>query len=830
MDFRTEVIELMNKKLFISLTTDICKFLNSLKLTHDKNTPLNERDVIYFLVDYESYDILSEYIDDLEESEKFYDYTENGTKDFPTIILKHPELFNVLIEKRSIENLLNKKTRDFQSCYCDGSSNLTEMKLKDILQEKREELTYLCKHYLVSTSPSAYTMLINLFDQCILYLSTPNFSYTAPQMIRNAIFQINTTNQFADFVMKHKKVVISGMHGTGKSVFIANFLKEYHCDYVYLSYKNSLQKTLYRKIFSDCKDTKENLSKLLEKPSNSVLIIDDMNPDKELFIKEAQDMLKYNLCIIILTIHPDCPKGYKLFAKPLYSYPKNHKNNNTIFQQLNDAMNFTNENPYLLSLITMTKQQQPDFHLSDLYHNAMKFSSDSTLPQFKHPHHKVYANFWGHAYKLYDLQHYTKDYQKHRKHLKILSCFFDRQVPIHFLKDIFNEYDEQCISDLINMGYLNHTVINSSDVVWLSPALANIIFHHEKPTYTDVLINPIIEKLTNNLATFQNTLQFSLLKDILYPFALRLGKTIRLKNNEHQKNVSATQEKWWDFLYLTIEYYQVMNKPGIASNLANLIQYPDDMQYSRSSYDTSIMNIFHLWINGEPSFCEHIDSLCRLISNGAESSSPEKTIPLIQFLACKALDFLTFQECICIIKDDEEIKGTRFKKIQTYFQELLKILSADSLTHYGLIYSMLFNTFDVIQPFIEDYMKNIYEVSSITQKIRFLCVYICFCLKEIFAEYQYSKGTILRKDLIDVMNFSFSNLETEIKSINILPGLLGQMCFAACYNNLIFQNVSTAFQTDIPPKILSLVQSKGHTIQLNEITDFFKTMDTFKRD
>ena len=68
------------------------------------------------------------------------------------------------------------------------------------------------------------------------------------------------------------------MHGTGKSVFIANFLKEYHCDYVYLSYKNSLQKTLYRKIFSDCKNIKENLSKLLEKPSNSVLIIDDMNP------------------------------------------------------------------------------------------------------------------------------------------------------------------------------------------------------------------------------------------------------------------------------------------------------------------------------------------------------------------------------------------------------------------------------------------------------------------------------------------------------------------------------------------------------------------------
>lgn len=199
-------------------------------------------------------------------------------------------------------------------------------------------------------------------------------------------------------------------------------------------------------------------------------------------------------------------------------------------------------------------------------------------------------------------------------------------------------------------------------------------------------------------------------------------------------------------------------------------------------------------------------------------------------LACKALDFLIFQECVCIIKDDEEIKGTHFKKIQTYFQELLKILSADSLTHYGLIYSMLFNTFDVIQPLIEDYMKNIYEVSSITQRIRYLCVYICFCLKEIFAEYQYSRGTILRKDLINVMNFSFSNLETEINAISILPGLLGQMCFTACCNNLIFQKVNTVFQTDTPEKILSLIHSKEHTIQFNEITDCLKNIKELKRD
>lgn len=820
----------MRKELLKSLITDIYKFLKSLNFMHDSNTPLRIDDIIYFLVDYDSYDFLSEQIDDLEENEKFYHYTENGTKDFPTIIWDYPELFNVLIEKRNIENLLNKKTRNFESCYCNDSSNLTKMELEDILQRKIEELTCLCKHYLVSTSPSAYTMLINLFDQCILYLSTPSFSHTAPQMIRNTVFQMNTANQFANFIMEHRKVIISGMHGTGKSVFIAHFLKEYHCDYLYLSYKNSLQTTLHQEIFSDCNATKKNLSKLLEKPSNSVLIIDDMNPDKETFIQEAQDMLKYNLCIIILTIHSYCPKGYKSFTESLYNHSDNYKNNNNISKQLNDAMNFTNENPYLLSLITRTKQQQPDFHLSDLYYNAMKFSSDSTLPQFKHPYHKSEANFWGHAYKLYDLQHYTKDYQKHRKHLKILSCFFDRKVPINFLKDIFDEYEEQCISDLINMGYLNHIVIDSSDIVWLSPALANIIFYHEKPTYVDALINTIIEKLTNNLATFQNSLQLSLLEDILYPFALRLGKTVRQKNNIQQKNVSTAQEKWWNFLYLAIEYYQAMNKPDIASNLADLIQYPDDIQYSRSSYDTCIMNIFNLWINGSPSFGEQIDSLCEILSNEPLSSNPEKMIPLIQFLACKALDFLIFQECICIIKDDEDIEEKHFKKIQGYFQELLKILSPDSLTHYGLIYSMLFNTFDVTQPLLADYRENIYEVSSITHRIRYLCVYICFCLKEIFAEYQYSQGTILRKGLINDMNFSFSNLETEINSISILPGLLGQMCLVACYNNLIFQNVNTIFQTDIPAKILSLIQSKGHTIQSNEIKDFLKSMETLKRD
>ena len=224
----------MNKELFKSLTTDIWKFLNSLKFTHDKNVPLKKEDIIYFLVDYDSYDFLSEQIDDLEENEKFYQYTKNGTKDFPTIILDHPELFKVLIEKSSIENLLNKKTRDFESCYCNDSSNLTKMELEDILQRKIEELTCLCKHYLVSTSPSAYTMLINLFDQCILYLSTPSFSHTAPRMIQNTVFQMNTANQFANFIMEHRKVIISGIHGTGKSVFIANFLREYHCDYLYL--------------------------------------------------------------------------------------------------------------------------------------------------------------------------------------------------------------------------------------------------------------------------------------------------------------------------------------------------------------------------------------------------------------------------------------------------------------------------------------------------------------------------------------------------------------------------------------------------------------------
>ena len=135
---------------------------------------------------------------------------------------------------------------------------------------------------------------------------------------------------------------------------------------------------------------------------------------------------------------------------------------------------------------------------------------------------------------------------------------------------------------------------------------------------------------------------------------IAFGKNSSSKEpNVHQKNVSTAQEKWWKFLYLTIEYYQVMNKPGIASNLTDLIQYPDDMQYSRSSYDTSIMNIFHLLINAEPYFYEQIDSLCGLLSNRTGNQVAEKMIPLIQFLACKALNYLIFRELVYIIKDAE---------------------------------------------------------------------------------------------------------------------------------------------------------------------------------
>lgn len=818
----------MRKELLKSLITDIYKFLKPLNFMHDNNTPLRIEDIIYFLVDYDSYDFLSEQIDDLEENEKFYQYTKNGTKDFPTIILEHPELFKVLIEKSSIEKLLNKKTRDFQSCYCNGSSNLTETKLEDILQGKIEELTYLCKHYLVSTSPSTYTMLINLFDQCILYLITPDFSHTAPRMIQNAVFQMNAANQFANFIMEHRKVIISGMHGTGKSVFIAHFLKEYHCDYLYLSYKNSLQTTLHQKIFSDCNGTKKNLSKLLEKPSNSVLIIDDMNPDKESFIQEAQNMSKYNLCIIILTIHSYCPKGYKSFTESYYKNSDNYKNNNTISKQLDDAMNFTNQNPYLLSLLTITKQKQPDFHVSDLYHNAMELSADSTLPKFKHPYHKVYADFWGHAYKLYDLQHYTKDYQKHRKHLKILSCFFNHQVPLHFLKDIFDEYDNQCISDLINMGYLNHTVIDSSDIVWLSPALANIIFHHEKPAYTDALINPIIEKLTNTLATFQNSLQLSLLEDILYPFALRLGNTVRQKNNAMQKNVSTAQEKWWDFLYLAAEYYQVMNKPDIALKLLSFIAYPENMAYTKSSYDTLMINILTAWITGDTdSFLNNVDTVSSVLANHIQSDEAEKMLPIGRYLACNSLDYLICRELTNIFKEFENVTTNDSALSYTYFCNFMDILKAETNFYakypdYDLIYHLLFTDVFVLDYVkLTEYLKIIDSYPNITQKIRNLCVFVHTCSKKFVYEYLHYLG-YNGEYLIQFINSAFSKLKSEISSVVILPGLLGQMCSIVCSINILFQASNTAFTTDFPSEILSLIQEKTHTFALSELDNVLK--------
>ena len=315
--------------------------------------------------------------------------------------------------------------------------------------------------------------------------------------------------------------------------------------------------------------------------------------------------------VILVTTHAIYLPGFQRYSTPLFTneelcsiIPGN------IVNEISgeNLLEFTGKNPYLLSLIALTGTKNPDV-LPTLLKGSIETPSTVSLPLFKHPYHQTKTNFWGHATKVYDLYYNKKDYQLHRNHLKILACFFDHSIPIDFLKHIFSEYSQDVALELIDMGYVE-CVKNSNKTIRLSPAMANIIFIHEKPSYSDNLLSQVIMNITNYLESYDTTLDPALLENILYPFAVRLGPTISQKNNPRQKNVSQNQENWWSFLYLTIEYYQMLNRPKTATLLLQLLIYPEKIQYQKSVFDVEIFRILNLWIEGNSSaFANKIDSL-----------------------------------------------------------------------------------------------------------------------------------------------------------------------------------------------------------------------------
>ncbi len=823
----------MNLSLYKQLSQSIIDILNTLQITFDGGPTLGQQEFFYLLIDYNASDKIADRIDKIENKYNLMDIIE--------FIYTEQKPLEKLLGKELFESLVSKKGRDFQEYSFGNRNSLSPQEYQKIFENQKQAFHHLCQKYFIADSKNsdAYALFIRLLKLCIYFLSGFSFIESTPVQSKKTLNIEGAIKRFSTCVRKHKKIVVSGIHGTGKTTLLKTFLNKHQLDFLYFTYAGSLEETLNQETsdqgtskpetFPGCKDFQDKLTLLKRKGSLSFLIIDNMNPEKHIFLKESEILSSLKMHVIIATTHAVCPPDFYRYSAPLLtdnellSMISNKLSNQYINENL---LHFTGKNPYLL-LLAVTADSKKEGDINDLLEESIDPAKKISLAHFKYSYHSSNTDFWGHARKIYDLNKSKKDYQSHRKHLKILSCFFDHAVSIDFFKYIFSGYDNNTLLELVNMGYLEF-VKDTKMKIQLSAALANVIFINEKPSYSDPLLSPVIDKITNYLESYDVTLDLALLEDILYPFAVRLGTTISQKNNPNQKNVSYNQEKWWSFLYLVIEYYQMLNKPDIVSSLIQLLVYPTGIQYQKSPYDASILKIFNSWITGESTFISNIDSICTTISNLTKfpPSEAPKLFSMVRYLACNSLDFLICQELYKLpIADDEN----RFQnKNDELFITNLKFIynlidntdnpSISICCYYYKIALLLFkDTYLENWEFLAEHLGTINGHRKKSQVLCHLCVFIHVCLKKILNDFSDQHFKVLMDAL--------AKLKDELDSVCMLPGLLGQMCLATCTDCRIFmQTCHYNPATDLLDKILASIKEKYSTIRPEEWAAFNKTL------
>lgn len=803
----------MNFSLYKQLSEDLLKILKALQITSDGKNPLNKDDFFCLLVDYNSSDEIQERIDNIDEKD-------NEFTDFIELLSREKISLRQLLGNKLYEGLKDKKSRDLQYYYFGKKTSPSPEECNHIFQTQKPAFDHLCKKYFISPSPEAYDMFISLLSLCIYFLSGLSFTKAKPISSRTHLHDSNSVQQFSSYLKKYKKVIVSGLHGTGKTTLLSLFLGEHKLDYIYLNYTDSLMQTFNQEIFSKVTDFENNLPFLKKKCSHSLLIIDGMNPKKSVFMEEVEKLASLKMRVILITTHAICPSGFHRYSAPLFNNEELCSiipHNFPVEIASENLLEFTGKNPYLLSLAASTGVKNPDA-LNILLKDSAVLPTKTLLPRFKHPYHPTNTDFWGHANKVYDLYHNKEDYQLHRNHLKVLSCFFDYSVSIDFFKYIFSEYNKNVLQELADMGYLQF--VDGDNKVRLSPAMANIIFIHEKPSYSDTILNQIINNIKNYLESYDVSLDLALLENILYPFTMRLGPTILQKNNPNQKTISQNQENWWSFLYLTIEYYQMLNKPDTVSSLIKLLIYPEGIQYKKSPYEASILKIFTSWIKGEPAFRDSIDSLRTIISDPAKFSPYEvlKSRDMLQYLACNGLDFLIYQELQNPFTPVKIIPNKNAVLFISILKSIYESMDDATYHYYSQLFLLVFtNSYLESWEFWAENLKIACARQKKTRRLYYICAFIYVCIKKILNE--------LPEHHFEILTTALSKLKVEIDSVCMLPGLLGQICLVTCTNCHMLMRKGCYPAISLTNEILTSIEGKYSTISSEEWDHWHKTLN-----
>lgn len=778
----------MSIKIFNDISKKIINLLRKHSVTFTDCDQDNRNALFYLLVGFTENDEIEEFI-------------ENQTEDdsFPDNILSGSILFQDFFPENLRKAMLTKKRWDLSTVLINGKEISSDNEIKNILNGLYPEMKkiYSCFFPFSSTPSNGYDILMELFHNCLVILNTMAFKNQQTILtVRDRYFMAPpvSVTDFCTILKSHSKLLLEGMAGCGKTIFIKHFLRNIPvADTYYVSYSHSLQNTLSQIEFDNIPReslTYRDIYQLLKtKTKSSLLVIDNMNPASGRLVEELKELSKLNLPIIVIThsiISHDT--SFHKFSLPPYSdsnlmelYQRTSNSNESLSDETRDKLlSWTHRNALLISLLAYNEKKVPGTfnYLLDNENNAVGLTKE--LPKYKHPYDAQTQTLMGHAKKIYDMGLFKQQDKALRNYLKILCCFRNAAIPIWLLEKIVPEFHYKVLERLSEFGFL---YITGNNDVQLPSLIADVIYEVEKPTFYE--LSETIEFLNTFLWNYEVKLDEYPLPDILLPFIERLQPTIILKNNPNQKSVSQNQEAWWSFVYGCIEYYQTLGNYDAAGEIIQLLEYPDktNILYLRANTDKILFSTANAWLDNSTSFELEIDKAIQVFKKLLHSPKKDCSNILAYMPNIVMETYLT-----TIILDKILL---RYTTQQQCFEQL----------NYGSIYKEFWNSESNIRiPFPllkQQYYDNLYQllftpIEDITATFFLNAFFAALQYRNINLQLQFLTGIATRS--FDVMEYNRGNqrclamlqfiklillpqLTLTIKPVFHLPKYTFELCF-----------------------------------------------------
>lgn len=725
---------------------------------------------------------------------------------------------NVIDDKPlTLENLVNSIINDSQS----GNRSIPNVpeKRKRALQSIEKDwdgITSLYKKY-EHNIPSDMHITDLIINFCHIALSKETLKFArsySKHKLKSGSF--NTTfgrdedvRCLQIMLKEHKKVIVSGEPGIGKSRFVKYYLmKEKITNYYYIDLDElyDIKYTLNHIQFVDSYGNTfwggvEELQS--QNLSSATLIIDNMYyfPDKSLRYLEL--LSKMHMDIIVIMLSPLKTESFQV-----YELPKLSEEDLPIIFEANSGFAFPNEelreqlfketghNTLLVSLTARLCNAKSELlskkSTTMILQDALEYMKYPDA--HNHPDAKVTFKFdyTGYRGKVNAISHMKLEYLKSFKfsqpeqydYLKWLSCFGSAWLPIDFVARIIPDYHKKCLDLLYNMGFIFLT----EDALQLSPLVSRAAYAIGIPKPARKEFDVIVKNLIQFLKDYDESLSIPYLSDVLLIFIETLYEKIDAKNNPNQYTTSKKFEVWQNLIYLIREYYYQCGDYFLADRVTSLIKYPQALKNLHSPIDPQL---FYLSSNVRreslmKEISDQFDNLCSSISKTSEYSEQINIIPFLT----QRLDDIILLLCITdkniLYMRDYTLFDYRYKLITAIPELMHYIVSShmpdEIIRYYNLCYQLEVHPNPLLYDFISC-LPTIKQWNNINYRIRGTA-YVLFRLSLFIhgicanMKYPYPQSvppTLFESFLIPEMDY----LHEQIQKCRLIPIQTFRICFYA---------------------------------------------------